>query len=98
MKFWTSQSTEKEKNDKKISWFCKVPSGRFRILTLLADLGFWTLVAKFELWTQVACFRYGTLVADFGFWILDTGDRSLTLAANGQFRIWHLWPILHFGH
>ena len=75
-----SKHWKKRKNDKKISWFCKVSSGRFRILTLLTDLGFWTLVAKFELRTQVACFRYGTLVADFGFWTLVTD-------------LW-LWPLM----
>ena len=78
--FGQVKALKKEKNDKKISWFCKVTSGRFRILTLLADLGFWALVAKFELRTQVACFRYGTLVADFGFWTLVTD-------------LW-LWPLM----
>ena len=32
------------------------------------DLGFRTLVADFEFWTQVVDFGFGTLVADVEFW------------------------------
>ena len=52
------------------------------------DLGFRTLVADFEFWTQVVDFGFGTLVADVEFWtqVADFGCGALV----ADFGFWTL--------
>ena len=49
------------------------------------DLGFRTLVADFEFWTQVVDFGFGTLVADVKFWTQTVDFGFGTLVADVEF-------------
>ena len=66
------------------------------VASLVADFGFWTLMANFEFqtlaayfgfWTLMADFEDQTLVTDFRFWRLVAGFGYLTVVANFGFQI-----------